>query len=133
VTRREQDVVAALAQGLVAPVPPLPPVGATDTIAAFQAALDAGPALNRLGLRVALRLLDRRAPRLVGERRPLRALEAARQQAALAAARGDRVLGPALEPLRGMVQLSYYGDAGVLRTLGYDPGAVVARATEARR
>ena len=36
--------------------------------------------------------------------------------------------GPAEEPLRALAHISYYGDLGVMRTLGYDPEAVVRRA-----
>ena len=84
---------------LVAPAPPLPPVAATDAVAAFAAQLDAGPRLNRAAIRALL----------------------------LARAAGV-VLGPAEEPLRALAHISYYGDLGVMRKLGYDPQDVVRRA-----
>lgn len=131
-TRRERAIVAALADGLVAPVAPLPPVAATDTVRAVEATLAAGPGVNRIALRAALHVLDRRAPRAAGQRGPLRALTPGRRVAALDAAARGRLLGTLLEPVRGIVHLAYYGDLAVLRTLGYDPDAVLDRARAAR-
>ena len=83
----------------VAPVPPLPPVADTDAVAAFAAQLAAAPRLNRLAIR------------------------------ALLVARAAHVpLGWAEEPLRALARISYYGDFGVMRVLGYDPGDVLRRA-----
>ena len=130
-TRHEQRLVAALIEGLVDPRPPLPTVGQTDAVEAFEAALRPGPAFNRLGLRLAVRVLDRCAPRLAGERAPLHRLPRERRDAALQAAARHRVLGALLEPLRGVAHLAYYGDLSVLRGLGYDPEAVRARARSA--
>ena len=63
----------------------------------------AGPRLNELALRAAFLLVG------VGLRR-----------------------GPLLKVVRSLAHLHYYGDAGVMRILGYDPDAVVARAAEVR-
>ena len=71
----------------------------TDAVAAFEAQLAAAPRLNRVAIRALL----------------------------LAHAAGLG-LGPAREPLRALAHVSYYGDLGVMRTLGYDPEAVVRRA-----
>ena len=95
----ERALVERYVEEAVAPAPPLPPVAGTDAVAAFGAQLAAAPRLNRLGIRTLL-LAD-------------------------AAGLG---LGPAGEPLRALAHISYYGDLGVMRTLGYDPAAVVRRA-----
>ena len=96
---RERARLARYLHAAVAPAPPLPPVAGTDAVAAFAAQLEAGPRVNRLVLRALL----------------------------LAHAAGLG-LGRAEEPLRALAHLSYYGDLGVMRTLGYDPEAVVRRA-----
>jgi hypothetical protein len=91
--------VARYVEEVVAPAPPLPPVSGTDAVAAFAAQLAAAPGLNRLAIRALL------VAHLTG-----------------------LPLGPAREPLRALAHISYYGDLGVMRTLGYDPEAVVRRA-----
>ncbi len=92
-------MIARYIDEAVAPVPPLPPVARTDAVAAFRAQLAAAPRLNRLAIR------------------------------ALLVARAAGVpLGPAEEPLRALARISYYGDLGVMRALGYDPEAVLRRA-----
>jgi hypothetical protein len=96
---RERALVARYLHEAVAPAPPLPAVAGTDAVAAFAAQLAAAPRLNRLGLRALL----------------------------IAHAAGV-ALGPAEEPLRALAHMSYYGDLGVMRTLGYDPEAVLRRA-----
>ena len=97
--RRERALVARYVEEVVAPAPPLPPVAGTDAVAAFAAQLAAAPGLNRLAIRALL----------------------------LAHAAGVR-LGPAEEPLQALAHISYYGDLGVMRILGYDPEAVLRRA-----
>jgi hypothetical protein len=99
VRRRERTLVARYVDEAVAPTPPLPPVAGTDAVAAFAAQLAAAPRMNRLGIRALL----------------------------LAHAAGV-ALGPAEEPLQALAHISYYGDLGVMRILGYDPEAVVRRA-----
>jgi hypothetical protein len=96
---RERALVERYVELAVAPAPPLPPVAGTDAVAAFAAQLAAAPRLNRLGIRALL----------------------------LAHAAGV-ALGPAQDPLRALAHISYYGDLGVMRTLGYDPDAVLRRA-----
>ena len=97
--RRERAIVARYLDEAVAPAPPLPPVERTDAVAAFAAQLAAAPRLNRMGIR-----------------------------ALLVAHAAGLALGPAGEPLRALAHISYYGDLGVMRALGYDPEAVVRRA-----
>lgn len=91
-TRLERAAAARLIERAVAPAPPLPPVAGTDAVAAFGRQVAAGPPLNRIGLRAAL----------------------------LANAAGLPV-GPVGRALRSLAHLAYYGDAGVMRALGYAP------------
>jgi hypothetical protein len=99
VSGHERARVQRYVEEAVAPAPPLPAVAGTDAVAAFEAQLAAAPRLNRLAIRALL----------------------------LAHAAG-LALGPAREPLRALAHISYYGDLGVMRALGYDPEAVVCRA-----
>jgi hypothetical protein len=76
----------------VAPAPPLPPVNQTDAIAAFDRLLGASPRTHRLALRAAV-LATARRPSLLKR----------------------------LDPVRATAAMTYYGDPGVQRILGYDP------------
>jgi hypothetical protein len=113
-TARELSIFARVTDAVVAPVPPLPPVRATDAAVAFERSLAAAPKLNAYALRAAFLFVGawlRCAP-----------LE-----------RLDRgALTPLLKAVRSLAQLHYYGDAGVMRALGYDPDLVLARAAEVR-
>ena len=102
-TACERSIFSRVTTAVVAPVPPLPPVRATDAAAAFERSLAAAPKLNELAIRAAFLLVG------AGLRR-----------------------GPLLKLVRSLAQLHYYGDAGVMRILGYDPDAVIARAAEVR-
>ena len=113
-TSRERGVFVRVTDAVVAPVPPLPPVRDTDAAAAFERSLAAAPKLNALVLRAAFMLVGACLRRV-----PLERLD-----------RGP--LAPLLKAVRSLAQLHYYGDAGVMRSLGYDPDAVLARAAEVR-
>ena len=91
-TRVVRAAAARVIEWAVAPAPPLPPVAQTDAVAALGRQIAAGPPLNRIGLRAAL----------------------------LARAAGLPV-GPVERALRSLAHLCYYGDAGVMRLLGYAP------------
>ena len=97
--RRERALVERYVEEAVAPAAPLAAVAVTVAVGAFAGQVAAAPRLNRLAIRALL----------------------------LAHATG-LPLGPAREPLRALAHISYYGDLGVMRTLGYDPEAVVRRA-----
>jgi hypothetical protein len=129
-TRREANVFACFADTVLAPGGPLPPLGRTDTLAFLDAYLEAGPRPNRLGVRALLLSLEV-GPLILGYGARLRRLPAVERLAYL-----DRVergpARPAVQALEAMVKLAYYGDAGVLRTLGYDADAVVARGRSVR-
>jgi hypothetical protein len=130
VTGRELSIFACLTDTFVAPAPPLPAVRDTDAAPAFARSLAAGPTLNAVALRAALLALEL-APLALGFRARLRRLAPADRERALA--RLDRgPLAPLLKAIRSLTHLHYYGDLGVMRLLGYDPEAVVARAAEVR-
>jgi hypothetical protein len=130
VTGRELSIFACVTDVVVAPVAPLPPVCETDAAPAFARSLAAGPRLNALALRAALLLLEL-APLALGFGARLRRLTPADRERALV--RLDHgMLAPLLKAVRSLAHLHYYGDLGVMRLLGYDPEAVVARAAEVR-
>jgi hypothetical protein len=110
---REARVFACLADTLLAPAPPLPPVGQTDAVAAFDIWLARAPRLNRLGARAILLALGA----LRWSRRPARARLASLERVAQSGAAGRGVV----EALRAAVAVSYYGDARVSELLGYKP------------
>lgn len=97
-TRRERDTFLALADAVVAPEPPLPPVADTDAAAGFSAWLVHGAPLPRAGMRAALAALA-----------PLRRRDRGARLAAL------KRLGPLGEGLRSAAAMSYYGDPRVAR------------------
>lgn len=121
--RREAAVVAALVDAVVAPEPPLPPVRRTDAVAAFGAWFAAGPAVSRVVVRAALAALAGAGFTRRGRAGRLAALR-----------RRDR-LPPArslADALRSVAAVAYYGDAGVLRLLGYDAQVRVRDGRERR-
>jgi len=118
-TAREAAALAALIDAVAAPRPPLPPVGETDAVAAFDRWLAYAPRLNRAALRAVLTGLA--AARYARRGRDAR----------LALLRRVRPCAAA-EALRAAAAVSYYGDAGVLAVLGHDPAARVREARAAR-
>jgi len=125
VSARERDVFACLADTVVAPAPPLPPVRRTDALAFLDRYLAASPARNRHGLRAALIALDA-GPRAFGFGARLRVLPREQRVAYL-----DRLEAtharPLVYALRALAQLAYYGDREAALTIGYDADANVAR------
>jgi hypothetical protein len=124
-TPREAAIVAALADTIAAPEPPLPPVGQTDAVQAFDRWLGHAPRINRLALRGILYPAGAKLRGLPRDQRveALRRLDHSRTP-------GVRQL---TEAVRAAVAACYFGDAGVMRLLGYDSGAIVARAQAVRR
>jgi hypothetical protein len=117
---REASIFACVADTLLAPAPPLPPIHATDAVASFDAWLARAPAINRTGLRAVLLALEL-APRLTGARVRWRRLPPPARLALLerlAHRPGGRAL---VEALRAAAAVSYYGDARVCALLGYVP------------
>lgn len=112
-SRREASVFACLADTLLAPAPPLPPVARTDAVAAFDAWLARAPRVNRLGARaLLLALAAARWPR----RGPAARL-ATMERLAHRGAAGRGIV----EALRAAAAVSYYGDPQVSELLGYKP------------
>lgn len=130
ISPREASIFAALVDTVVAPAPPLPPVHGTDAAFALDAGLAAAPRANRLAVRAALHALEL-APLAHGERRRLRQLPADARTRTLARLERGPLTG-AIKGLRALAQLNYYGDPAVMRQLGYDADAVVARAQALR-
>ncbi len=127
-TRRERAIVAALVDTLAAPEPPLPAVEKTDTVQAVAVWIAASPPVNRIGLRAGLRILDL-APLALGHRRRLEKLDRAARSDVLRRVERSR-LTPLRQLLRAMssvLLISYYGNDEVMRLLGYDAAANVAR------
>jgi hypothetical protein len=129
-TGRELSIFACLTDAVVAPVAPLPAVCRTDAALSFARSLESAPALNRAGLRAGLLLVEL-APLALGFGARLRRLEPPERERALARLDAG-LLAPLLKALRSLAHLHYYGDLDVMRLLGYDPEAVVARAAEVR-
>jgi hypothetical protein len=96
-TARERAAFMRVVETVVAPAPPLPPVHRTDATAAFDHLLGASPRTHRVALRAAMLALGRVDPRT------------------------RRRVVASLDPIRATAAMSYYGDAGVQRILGYDP------------
>jgi hypothetical protein len=107
----------------------LPPVRDTDAVQSFDRLLLASPPLNRIALRALLYAAEL-APRALGRRQRLRRL--ATEERAEFFARLEEREGALLKLVRGLACLSYYGDAAVMRRLGYDPEARVRRGRELR-
>jgi hypothetical protein len=110
---REARVFACLADTLLAPAPPLPPIAQTDAVAAFDAWLATAPRVNRLGARGVLLALGA----LRWCRRPARVRLASLERLARSSAAGRGIV----EALRAAAAISYYGDARVSALLGYRP------------
>lgn len=130
---REASIFACATDVIVAPEPVLPAVRDTDAVAAFDNWLAHSPPLNRLGLRGLLYAVEL-SPWLAGERRRLRRLDRARRTEAL---RHAERAGPALSRglfklVKGLCTLCYYGDSGVMRSLGYDAEVNAGRGRDLR-
>ena len=123
-TPREAAIVAVLADTVAAPEPPLPPVGDTDAVAAFDRWLEHAPRVNTLALRG---VLYPAGAALRGKSRPERV-------AALKALDRSRLPGvrQLTEAVRAAVAACYFGDLAVMRLLGYDAEANVARGRRLR-
>ena len=120
-TAREASIFACWCDTVVAPGNGLPPVASTDAVRFFDFWLERSPRLNRAGLRALLYGIEL-APRLLGFKRRLRALPESERVRALHAL--EQAKAPQLRPLtkllKGGAFLIYYGDDGIMRSLGYD-------------
>src|SRR4051812_46015055 len=132
-TPREASIFACLCDTVVAPGNGLPPVVGTDAVRFFDFWLERSPRLNRAGLR-ALMYVTELTPLVLGFRHRLRALpesERANVLVAVEHAKAPQVRGLA-KLLKGIAMLSYYGDDGIMRRLGYDADERVRTARELR-
>jgi hypothetical protein len=133
ISNREASIFACLIDTVVEPVPPLPPVAQTDAVAFFDRWMERSPAQLRLAFRALVHFAEV-APLLVGFRHRLRRLPAPERLRYI-----QRLERAPLPPIRqvamlvnGMATLAYYGDDEVMRMLGYDADASVARGRELR-
>ena len=115
---REASIFACLCDTVVAPAPPLPRVAETDAVDAFDRYLADSPPLNRLGMRAMVHAAEL-APRALGQPARLRRLGTTERAQALARAETSRAK-PLVDALEFVARLSYFGDDGVMRMLGYD-------------
>jgi hypothetical protein len=131
-SRREASIFACVCDTVVAPEPALPPVRETDAVAFFDDWLVRSSRVNRAALRTMLygAELWPRALGLGGRLRQLQGPERAR--VLQAAEQGPARVRQLVKALKGLAFLSYYGDDGVLRRLGYDAGERVRRGRELR-
>jgi hypothetical protein len=118
---REASIFACVADTLLAPAPPLPPVRDTDAVAAFDAWLLRAPRANRVALRAVLLALEL-APRLTRTHAARWRRLPPRERLALLDRAAHHPAGrPLVEALRAAAAISYYGDAHVSALLGYTP------------
>jgi hypothetical protein len=122
---------ACLADAVVYPDEEMAAIVGTDTVAFADEYIARSPAPNRAGFRTLLHLAEL-GPLVLGYGRRLRGLARADRAAYLGRLEHGR-LALAFEPLLAVAKLAYYGDDAVMRSLGYDADAVVARGRELRR
>ena len=132
-TPREASMFACLVDTVVAPEPLLPPVRETDAVAFFDDWMRRSPALNRIGMRALLYVLEL-SPLASGAHNRLRRLDgAARARWLQAIERSPNAQVRLVTKLvKSAAQLSYYGDDRVLAICGYDAEANLQRGRELR-
>jgi hypothetical protein len=132
-TPREASIVACLVDTVVAPEPVLPSVSRTDAAFFFDRWMAAAPKKNSRGMRSLLFALEL-APLALGYGRRFRRLDPAERVRFMQAV--ERNANPRVRQLTKLVKgaafLSYYGDDGVMRRVGYDADANLARGRELR-
>jgi hypothetical protein len=130
---REASMFACVVDTVVFPEPAFPPVRETDAVAFFDDWMARSPALNRLGMRALLYVLEL-SPLATGAGKRLRRLDRAARARWLHAV--ERTPSSQVRLLSKLVktaaQLSYYGDDRVLALCGYDAEANVRRGRELR-
>ena len=132
-TPREASIFACVCDTVVAPEPVLPPVRDTDAVAFFDDWMARSPALNRVGMRALLYVLEL-SPLLIGARARLRRLDPAgraRWMVAMERA-GHPQLKLVYKLLKGAAQLSYWGNDRLMLAVGYDADANARRGRELR-
>lgn len=132
-TPREASIFACLVDTVAAPEPLLPPVHATDAAYFFDRWMAASPRGNAIGMRALLYVVEV-LPLLLGHGARLRRLPVADRVRFV-----DRVehmpaarVRQLAKLVKGAAFLSYYGDDEIMRRVGYDAAANVARGRELR-
>jgi hypothetical protein len=122
---REAAVFAALTDSYCAPANQ--PVGESDATEFAQELASVSPAVNRIGFRLILHLVDL-AP-FLRRRKRFTALAGAQRDEFLRGLDRSRwfILRTGGRLLKTITMMSYYGDREVLRGLGYDADANLAR------
>jgi hypothetical protein len=131
---REASIFACVCDTVVAPGPVLPAVQQTDAVEFLDRWLTRAPRLNRIGLRALLYVAEL-SPRALGLGGRLRSLPESERAEALERLEAQRSapVRQLVKLVKGIATLSYYGDDDVMRQLGYDADANVARGRELRR
>ena len=132
ISGREASIFACFTDAVVAPEPLLPPVRETDAVAFFDRWMGLLPRANRAGMR-ALLLVAELAP-LVTHGRRLRRLDRARRTDWVQRVERSRNghVRALMKLIESAAQLSYYGNDGVSRAIGYDAEANLSRGRELR-
>jgi hypothetical protein len=131
---REAAVFASLTEAYCRPEPAFPRLAMTDTVAFIDAFGARSRRLNRIGFRVILWVVEL-APLVRGYGATFTRLAADRQAQFVRGLDRSRwqLLQVGFRLLKTLAVMSYYGDAGVLRAIGYDAEANVARGRALRR
>ena len=126
--KRERDIFLCFTDTVVTPEPYLPPVTQTDAADFLGTWLDLAPRVNAAGLRAAIVALDA-APLVLGFRKRLRKLDRGQRAAYLQRLEQHKspTIRQATKALKGIALVCYYGDDGLMKTLGYDADANLAR------
>jgi hypothetical protein len=130
-TPREASIFACVCDTVVAPADKLPAVAQTDAAFAYDRMLQVSPAVNRIGIRAMFAALEL-APLALGMGARMRRLTPEQRADALKRLEHTAAGAGLVKAARGIAHFSYYGDDQVMRQLGYDADAVVARAKQAR-
>lgn len=127
-TKREASIFACFTDAVVAPEPVLPPVHKTDAVEFFDDWMARSPRLNRTGMRALLYALEL-SPFVTGTKQRLRQLDRDARARWLetieSAPRAEIKL--VFKLLKGAAQLSYWGCDELMKAVGYDADANVAR------
>jgi hypothetical protein len=131
---REAAVFASITEAYCRPAPTFPPVSRTDAVAFIDAFAARSRALNRVGFRLILWAVEL-APLVRGYGASFTRLAADQQAQFVRALDRSRwqLLQVGFRLLKTLALMSYYGDRDVLRAIGYDAEANVARGRALRR
>lgn len=134
ITPREASIYACLVDTYCEPGEGFPQVWDTSAVAFVDEWMGSAPALNRIAFR-GLLYLSEVAPLVSGYGARLRRLDRGERSRYIRSLDKSPVvpLRAAAKLMKVAASLGYYGDERVLRRIGYDPDAVLARARELRR